>query len=183
MTQFKKPVAGKKAVDIVVSAMRTPKVEVKFSGVITPYYYNNDKSKNPTYSITLTIDAEKDSEFVDKMLSIFKKEKAPVLFKKELKKDESGSPIETGKMLLKFKTTPEIGIFSVDKTGYTSKVELASEISWGTDVELVFDVIKYLNRDTQTPAVYLKASSIYIHEKDQQIEDEYMPPVTEECPF
>lgn len=153
---YRAPEGQSPLITTIVSGLKTPLLETKFSNVITPYYYPNSP-RIPRYSITGVFDREKEKEFLEVIQSIERKEKVDSILKCETLK-EDGKSVTTTKILVKFQGKDPIPVFQIKegKKNENNKntkedfelLTLEDELARGEIIQVEFDVLRYTKRHT-----------------------------------
>lgn len=175
--EYNKPVAGRSLTNTIVNGFKTPKIKVRFSNVVHPFFYAN-APEMPRYSLTCVLDAEENKKFIEQVLEIERREGTPTQFKNELKKQEDGSHIETGNHLLKFQLRENVPVMKIVGNRQPEPVKMTDEFPSGAVVEVVFDITRYVNKMTNKPGITCKGTTIYWHMDEVKSND-----LDEESPF
>jgi hypothetical protein len=151
---YKNPNAPNQLISTIIHDYYTPILSIKFCNLIKPFYYPNSPNI-PRYSITCIIDAEKDKNFLNNILSIEKTEKVESIIKRETIK-EDGKSVSSGNFLIKFQSKEVIPIYIKDKhfkenendNDELQKVNLEDEFAVGEQVQICFDILRYTKKNS-----------------------------------
>lgn len=125
----------------------TPKIKIKFSSVITPFFYPN-APQVPRFSVTCIVDIsdKEQAEFL-KMIQDVEKEFGIIetVFKSDVGNDEEGDVVKTGNATIKFQTRVPISV-SVPNGEDWEIADLENEIAPGSIVSIQYDIVKYRKR-------------------------------------
>ena len=146
---YQRPVAGQAVTSVLYKDAKTPKLKVKFSNVVTPFYYPNSPSI-PRWSITCLLDSEStlDYEFMQKIEQLEAKEniQGSQTLKDDVMKDRDGQLVKSGKTIMKFQTRDKIPVIVVKEGFPQIPANLKEEIAFGDHVVLVFDIVRYTKK-------------------------------------
>lgn len=159
--QYKAPVEGQPLMSTIVSGCKTPILNVKFSNLIKPFFYPNSPNI-PRYSITCLIDPKNDEEFLKSIQTIEKTECVDSVLKNESAK-EGGTPVNTGKILLKFQSKNKIPVFVIEGTAEPEEIDLQDELAKGESVYLMYDILRYTKKNSLKAehGISFKPTAIY----------------------
>lgn len=147
VSTYQRPVAGKPVTNTIVQNARTPKLKVKFSNVIKPFFYPNSQNV-PRFSITCIVDPDQHMEFISKIQKLESSEYIidSQTLKDDVIKDNLGHIVTSGLHLMKFQTRDRIPVFRMNATGQKTPVNMISEIPYGDEIIIVFDVLRYTKK-------------------------------------
>src|SRR5271169_1935044 len=85
-------VAGDPVTSILYRSQSTPALKVKYSNIVTPFYYPNSPNI-ARWSVTCLVDVDENADFMEQIEQLEKKEniKNSQTFKEDTYKDEEGS--------------------------------------------------------------------------------------------
>lgn len=145
---YKNQKAGQPLLSVICSGIKTPVLEVKFSTLVKPFYYQNSPSI-PRYSITCVVDPKEHAEFLKNIQGIEKNEKVESIIKNDSVK-EGDEHLNTGKFLMKFQSKEKIPVYvggrNIDEK--QEQIELEDELARGERIMVVFDILRYTKKNT-----------------------------------
>ncbi len=150
-------------ISTVISGLKSPVLKIKFSNVVTPYYYPNSP-RVPRYSITGVFDRDEEKEFLETIQKIEQRESVDSIMKCETENIDGKKCINAKKILIKFQAKDPIPVFqSVESK--IEVIELEDELSRGESVQVEFDVLRYTKRHTaeeKKHALSFKPSKVWL---------------------
>lgn len=167
---YKNPQAGSALLTVICSGCRTPILDVKFSTLVNPFYYQNSPGI-ARYSVTCSFNPEEHKEFLKGILNIEKNEKVDSILKNETTKKE-GEYVNTGNILIKFQTKEVIPIYLTENKETLepfTRLELEDELARGEKIMIIYDILRYTKKNTAKVdhGLSFRPSCIYYFPKDQ----------------
>lgn len=167
---YKNPQSGQPLITTICSAWKTPVLEVKFSNLIKPFYYDNSPTV-PRYSVTCLVDPDEHKEFLKAIQTIEKNEKVDSIIKNEIFK-EGNEHKNTGKVLIKFQSKDMIPVYIGDPNGKNEApqtIELEDELAKGERIMVVYDILRYTKKNTMKTehGISFKPSCLYYFPKEE----------------
>lgn len=154
----------------VLTGAKTPKLKVKFCNICNPFYYNNSPAI-PRYSITCILDPKLDKAFIDVIKKIESEENSTSVLKEELVRGKNeNETMKSGRYLVKFQGKDKVPVYLNKSNGTTIEYRIENELDMDSSVIVLYDVIRYVKKDTQEKGLNFKPKAVYIFEEEQKEE-------------
>lgn len=164
MPSKNKDESGQPLVVTICSSCKTPKLSIKYSTLVKPFYYPNSPSI-ARYSITCLFDPEENKEFLKGILAIERNEKVESIIKIDTFKTKENETVKSGRYTIKFQTKDKVPVFIMGKDEKPVPIELTHEFTKADEVVVIYDILRYTKRNTIDGAhgLSFKPTTIYFY--------------------
>jgi uncharacterized protein (DUF1330 family) len=164
---YRNPSPGQPLITTISTKCETPLLEVKFCNLVNAYYYHNSPTI-PRYSVTCVFDPKVYKDFLKNIQTIEKNENVETIIKNETSKDDAGTYITTGNVLIKFQNKEKIPVYVRSEDGKEELMELEDELATGEKIVVIYDILRYTKKNTMKieHGISFKPSMIYYYPKE-----------------